>query len=154
MKKIPGKSINFNEEEIDNLSWNEYGDNTTFSVLQLLYPNLDYRNNFYIDHIYPKSKFNEKYLKKQNIDVNDLCNPNYLANLQLLEGSQNLEKSNKEFKDWLEEQDFSKEERKDYFKKNYIPENIELTFRNYNEFFEEREKLLLKQLKKILLEKE
>ena len=95
-----------------------------------------------------------KYLKKQNIDVNDLCNPNYLANLQLLEGSQNLEKSNKEFKDWLEEQDFSKEERKDYFKKNYIPENIELTFRNYNEFFEEREKLLLKQLKKILLEKE
>ena len=154
LKKIPGKSINFNEEEIDNLSWNEYGDNTTFSVLQLLYPNLDYRNNFYIDHIYPKSKFNEKYLKKQNIDVNDLCNPNYLANLQLLEGSQNLEKSNKEFKDWLEEQDFSKEERKDYFKKNYIPENIELTFRNYNEFFEEREKLLLKQLKKILLEKE
>ena len=93
-------------------------------------------------------------MKKQNIDVNDLCNPNYLANLQLLEGSQNLEKSNKEFKDWLEEQDFSKEERKDYFKKNYIPENIELTFRNYNEFFEEREKLLLKQLKKILLEKE
>ena len=144
LKKIPGKSINFNEEEIDNLSWNEYGDNTTFSVLQLLYPNLDYRNNFHIDHIYPKSKFNEKYLKKQNIDVNDLCNPNYLANLQLLEGSQNLEKSNKEFKDWLEEQDFSKEERKDYFKKNYIPENIELTFRNYNEFFEEREKLLLK----------
>ena len=154
LKKIPGKSINFSEEEIDNLSWNEYGDNTTFSVLQLLYPNLDYRNNFHIDHIYPKSKFNEKYLKKQNIDVNDLCNPNYLANLQLLEGSQNLEKSNKEFKDWLEEQDFSEEERKDYFKKNYIPENIELTFRNYNEFFEEREKLLLKQLKKILLEKE
>ena len=93
-------------------------------------------------------------MKKQNIDVNDLWNPNYIANLQLLEGSQNLEKSNKEFKDWLEEQDFSKEERKDYFKKNYIPENIELTFRNYNEFFEEREKLLLKQLKKILLEKE
>ena len=154
MKKIPGKSINFSEEEIDNLSWNEYGDNTIFSVLQLLYPNLDYRNNFHIDHIYPKSKFNEKYLKKQNIDVNDLWNPNYIANLQLLEGSQNLEKSNKEFKDWLEEQDFSEEERKDYFKKNYIPENIELTFKNYNEFFETREKLLLKQLKKILLEKE
>ena len=154
LKKIPGKSINFSEEEIDNLSWNEYGDNTIFSVLQLLYPNLDYRNNFHIDHIYPKSKFNEKYLKKQNIDVNDLWNPNYIANLQLLEGSQNLEKSNKEFKDWLEEQDFSEEERKDYFKKNYIPENIELTFKNYNEFFETREKLLLKQLKKILLEKE
>jgi hypothetical protein len=154
LKKIPGKSINFSEEEIDNLSWNEYGDNTIFSVLQLLYPNLDYRNKFHIDHIYPRSKFNEKYLKKQNVDFSQLWDPNYLANLQLLEGSQNLEKSNKEFKDWLEEQDFSEEERKDYFKKNYIPENIELTFKNYNEFFETREKLLLKQLKKILLEKE
>ena len=154
LKKIPGKSINFSEEEIDNLSWNEYGDNTIFSVLQLLYPNLDYRNKFHIDHIYPRSKFNEKYLKKQNVDFSQLWDSNYLANLQLLEGSQNLEKSNKEFKDWLEEQDFSEEERKDYFKKNYIPENIELTFKNYNEFFEEREKLLLKQLKKILLEKE
>ena len=153
LKKIPGKSINFSEEEIENLSWNEYGDNTTFSILQLLYPNLDYRNKFHIDHIYPKSKFNKSYLKKQNVDFSQLWDSNYLANLQLLEGSQNLEKSNKEFKDWLEEQDFSKEERKDYFKKNYIPENIELTFRNYNEFFEEREKLLLKQLKKILLEK-
>ena len=142
MKKIPGKSINFSEEEIENLSWNEYGDNTTFSILQLLYPNLDYRNKFHIDHIYPKSKFNKSYLKKQNVDFSQLLDSNYLANLQLLEGSQNLEKSNKEFKDWLEEQDFSKEERKDYFKKNYIPENIELTFRNYNEFFEEREKLL------------
>ena len=153
MKKIPGKSINFNEEEIDNLSWNEYGDNTTFSVLQLLYPNLDYRNNFHIDHIYPKSKFNQKYLKKQNVDFSQLYDSNYLANLQLLEGNQNIEKSNKEFKDWLEE-NFSKEEKKEYFKKNYIPTNIDFTFENYNEFLLERDQLLLKQLKKILLEKE
>lgn len=154
LKKIPGKSINFSEEEVDNLSWNEYGGSTTFSVLQLLYPNLDYRNNFHIDHIYPKSKFNEKYLEKQGVDIKDLPYWDYLANLQILEGTQNVEKSNKEFKDWLEEQNFSEEEKRDYFKKNYIPENIELTFKNYNEFFETREKLLLKQLKKILLEKE
>lgn len=153
LKKIPGKSINFSEDEIDNLLWSEYGANTTFSILQLLYPTLDYKNNFHIDHIYPRSKFNEKYLKKQGINIADLWYFDYLPNLQLLDGSQNLEKTDKEFKDWLEEQDFSKEERKDYFKKNYIPENIELTFKNYNEFFEKRKELLLKQLKKILLEK-
>ena len=153
LKKIPGKSINFSEDEIDNLLWSEYGANTTFSILQLLYPTLDYKNNFHIDHIYPRSKFNEKYLKKQGINIADLWDFDYLPNLQLLDGSQNLEKTDKEFKDWLEEQDFSKEERKDYFKKNYIPENIELTFKNYNEFFEKRKELLLKQLKKILLEK-
>ena len=153
LKKIPGKSINFSEDEIDNLLWSEYGANTTFSILQLLYPTLDYKNNFHIDHIYPRAKFNEKYLKKQGINIADLWYWDCLPNLQLLDGSQNLEKTDKEFKDWLEEQDFSKEERKDYFKKNYIPENIELTFKNYNEFFEKREELLLKQLKKILLEK-
>ena len=130
LKKIPGKSINFSEDEIDNLLWSEYGANTTFSILQLLYPTLDYKNNFHIDHIYPRSKFNEKYLKKQGINIADLWYFDYLPNLQLLDGSQNLEKTDKEFKDWLEEQDFSKEERKDYFKKNYIPENIELTFKN------------------------
>ena len=153
LKKIPGKSINFSEDEIDNLLWSEYGANTTFSILQLLYPTLDYKKNFHIDHIYPRAKFNEKYLKKQGINIADLWYWDCLPNLQLLDGSQNLEKTDKEFKDWLEEQDFSKEERKDYFKKNYIPENIELTFKNYNEFFEKREELLLKQLKKILLEK-
>jgi len=153
LKKIPGKSINFSEDEIDNLLWSEYGANTTFSILQLLYPTLDYKNNFHIDHIYPRAKFNEKYLKKQGINIADLWYWDCLPNLQLLDGSQNLEKNDKEFKDWLEEQDFSKEERKDYFKKNYIPENIELTFKNYNEFFEKRKELLLKQLKKILLEK-
>ena len=114
---------------------------------------MDYRNKFHIDHIYPKSKFNQKYLKKQNVDFSQLYDSNYLANLQLLEGNQNIEKSNKEFKDWLEE-NFSEEEKKEYFKKNYIPTNIDFTFENYNEFLLERDQLLLKQLKKILLEKE
>ena len=153
LKMIPGRSINFSEEEVESLLDYGYYNEGTFSILQLLYPNLDYRNKFHIDHIYPKSKFNQKYLKKQNVDFSQLYDSNYLANLQLLEGNQNIEKSNKEFKDWLEE-NFSKEEKKEYFKKNYIPTNIDFTFKNYNEFLLERDQLLLKQLKKILLEKE
>lgn len=153
LKMIPGRSINFSEEEVESLLDYGYYNEGTFSILQLLYPNLDYRNKFHIDHIYPKSKFNQKYLKKQNVDFSQLYDSNYLANLQLLEGNQNIEKSNKEFKDWLEE-NFSKEEKKEYFKKNYIPTNIDFTFENYNEFLLERDQLLLKQLKKILLEKE
>ena len=118
LKMIPGRSINFSEEEVESLLDYGYYNEGTFSILQLLYPNLDYRNKFHIDHIYPKSKFNQKYLKKQNVDFSQLYDSNYLANLQLLEGNQNIEKSNKEFKDWLEE-NFSKEEKKEYFKKNY-----------------------------------
>ena len=153
LKMIPGRSINFSEEEVESLLDYGYYNEGTFLILQLLYPNLDYRNKFHIDHIYPKSKFNQKYLKKQNVDFSQLYDSNYLANLQLLEGNQNIEKSNKEFKDWLEE-NLSKEEKKEYFKKNYIPTNIDFTFENYNEFLLERDQLLLKQLKKILLEKE
>jgi len=152
LKIIPGKSINFSEEEVESLLDYRYYNEGTFSILQLLYPDLDYRNKFHIDHIYPKSKFNQKYLKKQNVDFSQLYDCNYLANLQLLYGSQNIEKSNREFKDWLDE-NFSEEEKKEYFKKNYIPTNIDFTFKNYNEFLLARDELLLKQLKKILLEK-
>lgn len=97
LKMIPGRSINFSEEEVESLLDYGYYNEGTFSILQLLYPNLDYRNKFHIDHIYPKSKFNQKYLKKQNVDFSQLYDSNYLANLQLLEGNQNIEKSNKEF---------------------------------------------------------
>ena len=153
LKTIPGRNINFSEDEIEGLLDYGYYDEETFSILQLLYPNLDYKNKFHIDHIYPKSKFNQKYLKKQNVNFSELYDCNYLANLQLLDGSQNLEKSNKEFKDWLEE-NFSEEEKIEYFKRNYIPSNIDFTFENYNNFLLARDELLLKQLKKILLEKE
>ncbi|EGQ76406.1 hypothetical protein HMPREF9094_2616 [Fusobacterium animalis ATCC 51191] len=68
LKTIPGRNINFSEDEIEGLLDYGYYDEETFSILQLLYPNLDYKNKFHIDHIYPKSKFNQKYLKKQNVN--------------------------------------------------------------------------------------
>ncbi len=61
-----------------------------FPVLQILYPNLNYKTaTFHIDHIYPKSKFNEKN-KKLNKDFYKWGN--YLFNLQLLEGAENSAK--------------------------------------------------------------
>ncbi|GAA8144408.1 hypothetical protein HpDR137_10720 [Helicobacter pylori] len=55
-----------------------------FPILQILYPNLKYKTTtFHIDHIYPKSKFNEKN-KKLDKDFYE-CG-NHLYNLQLLEG--------------------------------------------------------------------
>ncbi len=55
-----------------------------FPILQILYPNLNYKTTtFHIDHIYPKSKFNEKN-KKLNQDFYGW--KDYLFNLQLLEG--------------------------------------------------------------------
>lgn len=61
-----------------------------FPILQILYPNLNYKNTtFHIDHIYPKSKF-KKENKKLDKDFYE-CE-NHLYNLQLLEGAENQAK--------------------------------------------------------------
>ena len=96
-------------------------------------------------------------MKKFDLVRSDLINntneENFLANLQLLEGTLNLEKNDKEPEEWINSQYKSAEERREYLKKNYIPENIELTITNYEEFFRRREELILEKLKEILLEK-
>ncbi|GAA7289468.1 hypothetical protein ID0561_09270 [Helicobacter pylori] len=59
-------------------------DARVFPVLQILYPNLNYKTTtFHIDHIYPKSKFKKKN-KKLDKDFYE-CG-DHLYNLQLLEG--------------------------------------------------------------------
>lgn len=157
LKTIPSRSIIFTEDDIENLLWYGYRDVNTFSILQLLYPTLDYRNIFHIDHIYPKAKLTPKYLKKFDLVRSDLIDntneENFLANLQLLEGTLNLEKNDKEPEEWINSQYKSNQARKEYLEKNYIPENIELTITNYEEFFRRREELILEKLKEILLEK-
>ncbi len=65
-------------------------DARVFPILQILYPNLNYKTTtFHIDHICPKSKFNEKN-KKLNKDFYE-CG-NHLYNLQLLEGGEPSQK--------------------------------------------------------------
>ena len=157
LKTIPSRSIIFTEDDIENLLWYGYRDINTFSILQLLYPTLDYRNIFHIDHIYPKAKLTPKYLKKFDLVRSDLIDntneENFLANLQLLEGTLNLEKNDKEPKEWINSQYKIDDKRKEYLRKNYIPEEIELTIANYKKFFKKREALMLEKLKEILLEK-
>ncbi len=73
-----------------------------FPILQILYPNLKYKTTtFHIDHIYPKSKFNEKN-KKLDKDFYE-CG-NHLYNLQLLEGAENIAKKDKDPEVWLKEE--------------------------------------------------
>ncbi|MCI0618109.1 DUF262 domain-containing protein, partial [bacterium] len=61
------KSFVFNRDEIENLFDYPHGYRYTFPALALLYPSLDFRNKFHIDHIYPKSFFTEKRLRKKGI---------------------------------------------------------------------------------------
>jgi uncharacterized protein with ParB-like and HNH nuclease domain len=151
------KTMRFGEEEIDNLLSVKYGGRYTFLVLSLLYPNLDYRNQFHQDHIYPKSFFtSRRKLSSRGIssDKQDyyMENYNYIANLQLLEGMPNQEKSDSDFKEWLHSTLRHENERIEFLKKNYIPTDIDLSFDNFQEVFETREHIIKQKLVGILLD--
>ncbi len=121
-----------------------------FPVLQILYPNLNYKTTtFHIDHIYPKSKFNEKN-KKLNKDFYKWGN--YLFNLQLLEGAENSAKKDKD-PEWLKEEYKNEQAIEEYKKRNYIDPTLKLEWENIKEFREKREEAIIKKLKEVLLPK-
>ena len=139
------KSILFSEDDVEALFDNFYGSAYTFSTLAVFYPTLDFKNRFHIDHIFPKSLLNKKTLLRRGLSEEQcdeiLVNADYLANLQLLEGIPNIEKSNKEFKVWLEETYPDPQARAAYMERNYIPD-VDLGLENFMEFFTERTKLM------------
>ena len=91
-----GKSPKFDLEEIEDLVSTKYSDKRTFTILTLLYPGVDVRNVFHVDHIFPQSLFSRKRLLKAGVPeakIVDLVDKvNGLPNLQLLEGPVNVEK--------------------------------------------------------------
>jgi uncharacterized protein with ParB-like and HNH nuclease domain len=148
------KSLVFTKDDIENLLDNEYGKKHTFALISLLYPTLDFKNKFHQDHIFPKSLFKISKLEKLGISKDKqesyLENYNKLANLQLLEGVPNEEKAAKDFKLWLDKNFKNKKEKKEFMQKHHIPDNIDLSFTNFEEFLKERSKLLKDSFKKIL----
>ncbi|MCQ2627064.1 DUF262 domain-containing protein [Helicobacter pylori] len=122
-----------------------------FPILRILYPNLKYKTTtFHIDHIYPKSKFNEKN-KKLNKDFYKWGN--YLFNLQILEGAENQAKKDKDPEVWLKEEYKDERAIEEYKKRNYIDPTLKLEWENIKEFREKREEAIITKLKEVLLPK-
>jgi len=144
--KGTNKTLIFSDEDIENLTFYKYGQGFTFSVLSLLYPTLDFRNKFHIDHIFPKSLFKKLVLKKKGLTDEEIevfqDYMNYIGNLQLLEAIPNIEKQDTEFEIWFKDTYTTESEQKDYSHKHYIPQDIDLRFNNFKEFFEKREELI------------
>lgn len=147
------KSMTFNFDELENLLDYNYGQKYTFSTLALLYPTLDLKNKFHVDHIFPKKLFSKRQLRSKDIPEDKIDEfreyYDYLGNLQLLEGTLNHEKSSAEFEHWLSRMFPDRSSKKEYMKKNLIPD-VDLSLSNFIEFFEEREKLILNSFKELL----
>ncbi|GAA8216100.1 DUF262 domain-containing protein [Helicobacter pylori] len=123
-----------------------------FPILQILYPNLKYKTNtFHIDHIYPKSKFKKEKNKKLDKDFYE-CE-NHLYNLQLLEGTENQAKKDKDPEVWLKEEYKNEQAIEEYKKRNYIDPKLKLEWENIKEFRKKREEAIIERLKEVLLPK-
>ncbi len=102
-----GKSLVFEEEELEDLVDMEFNNRLTFALLSLLFPFVDLRNYFHVDHVFPRSRFTEPRLRDAGVPDDKIdsfmSNSNRLANLQLLQGAQNHEKSAQMPSDWLDQ---------------------------------------------------
>jgi uncharacterized protein with ParB-like and HNH nuclease domain len=148
------KSISFNEDDIESILDLQYGKAKTYCALSLLYPGLNYSFKYHQDHIHPQSPFNKKALRKNGFseEVIDtyLSHYNSLANLQLLQATQNIEKSDKPFVSWLEQTYLTQTERESCLMQNHIAPNQSLEFSDFISFIEIRRKTLKNQLMTML----
>ncbi|AZV47407.1 hypothetical protein C3L23_09035 [Nautilia sp. PV-1] len=152
VKKINiSKSIEFDDDDIEYLLNYSYGKPFAFTILSLIYENIDFSKNiFHIDHIFPKSLKNKKKIFKglgiseeQIKEIKEKID--LIPNLQLLKGTINQEKNDKNFKDWFN----NLPDKEKYKQEHFIPD-IELDIKNFLEFFEKRKNLLKSKLKSVL----
>ncbi len=148
------KSISFSEDDIDNLLELQYGKAKTYCALTLLYPGLNYSYKYHQDHIHPQSFFKKNKLRKLGLTEQEIelftNSFNKLPNLQLLEATSNIEKSNQQFEDWLEK-NFSTYEAKDsYLRQNLISQSQSLKFTDFLSFTEQRKQNLKSQFMRML----
>jgi hypothetical protein len=147
------RPIRVNDDDIDDLLTYRYGERQSFLVLSLLYPWIDYKNLFHLDHVHPRSIFTTKSLKKAGVPESDIefCLEHYddLPNVQILATNPNQEKSNKPLADWITSAYPAKKARAEYCERQFIPD-VDLGISNFREFFKARSALMRDQLNKLL----
>ncbi len=143
-----GKSLEFNNEEIEDLADMELNDRRIFALLALLFPFVDCRHHkFHIDHVFPKSRFTRKRLQSAGIDdsqfdFNDLADrANRIGNLQLLEGATNNQKCETLPAEWLQKQYPDPAERQHYCDL-YVLVDIPADMSGFLDFYTTRRDLL------------
>ncbi|RHV23269.1 DUF262 domain-containing protein [Blautia sp. OM05-6] len=149
------RSLRYTAEEIDAMFDTYEIGAYTFMILSLLYPNLKYsQKGFHQDHMHPHTSFEEEKIKDLSLASGDKIDDetredwrrrrNTLANLQLLEGRENEKKNATPLIEWLK-----KPENMDNAK--YLPDGISYELSNFEQFMEERQKLMSDALKAILI---
>jgi len=149
------KDMTMDDEYIDNLLLTQKDDGLSFSILSLLYPNLDYKNgNFHKDHLHPEHSFKDKKILStidlEEIDFyKDVTNWNSILNLQLIDANENMSKQDKNLKEWIVSEADKQGCTLDKFCEDHVIPNM-LEFADFRKFICERRLLLRSKLKKLV----
>ena len=141
------KDTAINDEFIEELLNTQKDSKYAFSILSLLYPYLDYKNNnFHKDHLHPESKFSDllnsgktKYVWEQ---YNSICN------LQMLDANENMSKNGKSLKEWVEIEIKTKD--RISFLENHLIPDVNLELDSFDNFYISRKKILTLKLTGLL----
>ncbi|MDF7673161.1 hypothetical protein PT277_09495 [Acetobacteraceae bacterium ESL0709] len=95
-----GKSLDFNEDEIEELLDISYANHKDkkrlFCLLTILFPFVNLNNRFHIDHICPASALEPRKLRKEGLEEDLIAllgqQRDMVSNLQLLDRTYNSEK--------------------------------------------------------------
>lgn len=144
-----GKSLDFEPVEIEELLDISYGDSRIFGLMALLFPFTDLSNRFHIDHIFPASALDPRKLQAAHLEEDTIerlaAQRNMLPNLQLLDGTQNVEKQDTMPLKWLENIAKPDEWKKLYIQ-NHCLGTLPNTVEEFESFFQERRVALKKKL--------
>ncbi len=158
--ELPGnKTLKITPENVDEILGYRKGP-YTFMVLSLLYPYLKLGQvRFHQDHIHPASLFTDAKLRSCGI-VEEKWEvwrrmKDQLANLQLMEGTENESKNRTPFKEWLYGSDASGNANvpdiEKFLKDNYIARDAGLELKDFEDFFDKRAIRLREKIGKTLL---
>lgn len=135
-----GRDPYLDEDSIDELLEVTYNDRRAFMLLSLIYDfvRLD-TEHFHVDHIYPRTLMRKSKLVSKGFDdetaeqIEDRANR--LPNLWLLQGTENLEKSKKLPREWIELQYEDEASRMALYERYHLQDlgDIELDFEDFYE---------------------
>ncbi len=141
-----GKSLEFSQEDVENLADMRISDRRIFPLLALLSPFIDTRiNYFHIDHVFPIARFAPTRLRAACVgdELHEAFadRANCIANLQLLDGDVNLEKRAKLPKEWMHEH-FANDQGCQHYRDLYLLGEVPLEMTGFMKFYETRRERL------------
>jgi hypothetical protein len=137
---------------LENVLSIEYRDKTAFLALSILFDEAGWGTmSYHQDHIFPSDLFKRKNLEKAGIDgdaaerMEEL--KNRIGNLTLLIATENIEKSNTPFNEWLPTRDAA------FKKRHLIPDDPALyKLERFEEFLSAREELIKRRINALFAE--